>query len=245
MKSGVYKILNKINGKFYIGSAKNVTSRWDQHRRSLLKGKHSNPMLQRAVKKYGFNSFIFEVLEQCTLFNLQTREQYYLDTLKPFEPKGYNIALNALHPMEGRKHREETKQKMRNAKPKIFYRCIDLSKMKVVYLTQQQLLKEKGIKDFHKFVNTPGHWTKKQLVSFVNKPLEGKTYTDKQAEVFLQDVKEIKHNNISNAQKGKVGTFTNKKHTEESRQKMRRAWQLRRIMLSESERTLPSDLDPL
>jgi len=231
MKTGVYKILNKINGKFYIGSAKNITSRWDQHRRSLLKDKHSNPMLQRAVKKYGFDSFIFEVLEQCTLFNLQSREQYYLDTLKPFEPKGYNIALNALHPMEGRKHSEETKQKIRNAKPKIFYRCIDLCKMKVVYLTQQQLLKEKGIKDFHKFVNTPGHWTKKQLVSFVNRPLNGKTYTDEQVEVFLQDVKLHKIRNNSKAQIGKAGTMKGKKHSESAKNKMKASWAIRKSKL--------------
>ncbi len=32
MTTGIYKILNKINGKFYIGSAINIEARWRRHR---------------------------------------------------------------------------------------------------------------------------------------------------------------------------------------------------------------------
>ena len=33
MKSGIYQITNTINGKFYIGSAKDIDWRWTEHKR--------------------------------------------------------------------------------------------------------------------------------------------------------------------------------------------------------------------
>lgn len=244
--SGIYKITCRVNNKFYIGSAKDIKTRWVHHKSKLRRSKHDNPLLQKAVNKYGLCSFIFEVIEQCSVKDLLIKEQYYLDTLQPFNSKGYNISIKATNPMLGRHHTKATKQKMREASTnKTLHRCIDLKTMSVLYLTQTQIREDKGIKDFHAFIHKPGHWTKKNLVSFVDVPLNGKRYKDNDVDIFLHDVKEIKHNNISNAQKGKVGTFTNKKHSEESRQKMRQAWQLRRIRSFESKRTLPSDHGPL
>jgi len=31
MKSGIYKIINTVNGKFYIGSTKDADKRWYDH----------------------------------------------------------------------------------------------------------------------------------------------------------------------------------------------------------------------
>jgi group I intron endonuclease len=244
--SGIYKITCQVNNKFYVGSAKDIKTRWVHHKSKLRRNKHDNSLLQRAVNKYGLNFFIFEIIEQCSIKDLLVKEQYYLDTLQPFNSKGYNISIKTINPMLGRRHTKATKQKMKEAgTDKTLHRCIDLKTMSVLYLTQTQIRKDKGIKDFHAFIHKPGHWTKKNLVSFVDIPLNGKRYKDDDIDIFLRDVKEIKRDNISNAQKGKVGTFTNKKHSEESRLKMRQAWQLRRIRSSESERRLPSVLGPL
>lgn len=88
---GVYKITNKVNGKFYIGSSNDIKYRWSQHKTQLKKRTHGNPYLQNAWNKYGENNFIFEIIEICSP-NIQfEREQYYLNTLKPFEEYGYNI----------------------------------------------------------------------------------------------------------------------------------------------------------
>lgn len=79
--SGVYKITNKVNNKFYIGSGYSVYSRWFNHTCDLKNGTHTNYKLQRAFDKYGFCAFSFEILELHPPEGLNTIEQYYLDTL--------------------------------------------------------------------------------------------------------------------------------------------------------------------
>ena len=59
---GVYQIRCKRNGKFYVGSAVNLRTRWDTHRRDLRRGSHHNPYLQLAWKLYGEINFELVVL---------------------------------------------------------------------------------------------------------------------------------------------------------------------------------------
>ncbi len=81
-ETGVYKITNILNKKFYIGSSSDsIKDRWSDHRSDLLLNKHSNTHLQRAYNKYGKKAFIFEVLEVCEPSICIEKEQYYLDTL--------------------------------------------------------------------------------------------------------------------------------------------------------------------
>lgn len=40
MKSGIYKILNKVTEKFYIGSAVNFRARWTAHKSALNRNDH-------------------------------------------------------------------------------------------------------------------------------------------------------------------------------------------------------------
>jgi len=87
MKSGIYKIINPINGKFYIGSSYDVFHRWKKHQQKLNSITHPNIHLQRAWTKNN-GHFIFEVVEHCSTKIVVEREQYYLDTLKPH----YNIS---------------------------------------------------------------------------------------------------------------------------------------------------------
>lgn len=90
--SGIYKIVNKIDGKYYVGSTKNFNERINRHFKSLRRGKHHNINLQRSFDKYGEESFEFVVLETCEVTNLLTLEQLFLNKLKPFlSENGYNI----------------------------------------------------------------------------------------------------------------------------------------------------------
>lgn len=102
-KFGVYRFINKENGKSYIGSAVNFSRRFNEH----FRGDKSNIILQKAFKKYGLHNFSLQILEYCDKSLLTEREQYYLSTLKP----EYNLSPTADSSL-GVKHSEETRKKM-------------------------------------------------------------------------------------------------------------------------------------
>lgn len=96
MSSGIYKITNTINGRFYIGSAVSISKRWNVHKSQLRNGKHHSATLQRAWNKYGEDAFEFSVVEYVDRERLLEVEQEYIDRLNPCDPKvGYNISKMA------------------------------------------------------------------------------------------------------------------------------------------------------
>jgi len=109
MESGVYKIVNTINGKVYIGSSKNVYKRLRTHKKNLKNGNHNNCHLMKSVIKHGLNNFSFEPIEYCEIENLLVREQFWIDSY----PKGqrFNLTEKAASTI-GYRHSEENKKKM-------------------------------------------------------------------------------------------------------------------------------------
>lgn len=81
--SGVYQITCSGNSRCYIGSSKNIQSRWSHHLYLLRGGYHYNKKLQNSFSKYGEESFIIEVLLACPKEELLSCEQEYLDRLRP------------------------------------------------------------------------------------------------------------------------------------------------------------------
>ena len=77
---GIYKITNKVNGKSYIGQSNNIERRLKEHK---YISSESNKSLKRAYKKYGKDNFEFSILEECKLEELDEKEIYYINTLKP------------------------------------------------------------------------------------------------------------------------------------------------------------------
>jgi group I intron endonuclease len=92
MTSGVYAIVNKENGKRYIGSSTCIERRWKEHRRNLRYNKHHSSYLQNAWNKYGEHNFDFVVIQECSIESLLIYEQFYLDEEVPPE---YNCCLIA------------------------------------------------------------------------------------------------------------------------------------------------------
>ncbi len=95
-KPGIYRIVNLVNGKCYVGHTSNLKQRKNDHYKLLRHNKHKNNHLQDAWNLYGEINFIFEILEiiEYPLDFVKNRKQY-AEYLCPYEQKWidyYNAA---------------------------------------------------------------------------------------------------------------------------------------------------------
>lgn len=90
MKKGfIYVIKNRINNKLYIGqTTQSVENRFKQHLKCLKS--NSVQLISKAIKKYGKSNFYVEILEECLIEELNTKEEYYIELYNSFND-GYNL----------------------------------------------------------------------------------------------------------------------------------------------------------
>ena len=73
----IYKIVNKVNNKCYIGQTiRHYGQRWRNHRSEAFNvnsAKYDYP-LYRAIRKYGLENFDFIIIEECNNKILTERE---------------------------------------------------------------------------------------------------------------------------------------------------------------------------
>jgi group I intron endonuclease len=108
VESGVYKITNKVNKKYYIGSTCDLYKRYKDHRNALVSNRHHNKQLTRFVNKYGIDNLCFSLLEECPIENLESREQYYITNSKNL----FNETIDVKSCNRGKKLSEEHKQRI-------------------------------------------------------------------------------------------------------------------------------------
>lgn len=94
---GIYRYINKINGKVYVGQSIDIRQRQYQHKSSAF-NKNANDyesQFHQAVRKYnGFNNFDFEILEEIQPYEytsdiLDELEKYYIKKFDSYK-NGYN-----------------------------------------------------------------------------------------------------------------------------------------------------------
>lgn len=101
MARGIYKIINIVNNKFYVGSAVDLKRRKTRHFSELRTGKHNNRHLQAAWDKYGEQAFVFVVVEELAIeADLLAAENVWLKEHVGKE-HCYNIGVDATAPMLG------------------------------------------------------------------------------------------------------------------------------------------------
>ena len=81
--SGIYKITNTATGDFYIGSSKNVKSRWTYHKCQLVHKRYPNNPLYQDMQKYGVDKFELQILAEVEVDKLKEMEQEFIEKLKP------------------------------------------------------------------------------------------------------------------------------------------------------------------
>lgn len=112
----IYRILNKITKKCYIGETKckDVSRRWNQHKQTIEINKGC-PALRDAVKKYGIDNFEFSVLIICFDDDRFKHEIEYIKKYNSVAPNGYNLTNGGEGGgFQGKTHTEEVKNGIKN-----------------------------------------------------------------------------------------------------------------------------------
>lgn len=89
MSTIIYLLTNTANQKQYVGkTAVGLERRWKEHCRDASRG--SILHLHSAIRKYGSDAFIKEIIEQTTVEDANNRETHWIAELKT-KTRGYNM----------------------------------------------------------------------------------------------------------------------------------------------------------
>ena len=86
----IYRIVNDINGKLYVGKTVNsLQERWKEHISESNRDRAKDRPLYRAIRKYGIEHFHIELVEECSDTIVNEREIYWIEHYGTFK-NGYN-----------------------------------------------------------------------------------------------------------------------------------------------------------
>jgi hypothetical protein len=160
-KTGVYRGINKENGNSYVGSAVDLRKRFYSYF-NLKTIARDNMVINKALIKYGYSTFKLEILEYCDKGIVISREQYYIDLLKP----RYNILSTAGSSL-GYNHTEGTKLKILDSSPRrVEVEVLDLeTNITTIYSSMRQAARG---------LNADSSSLKANIVSKQQKPYRGR-----------------------------------------------------------------------
>jgi len=130
---GIYKITSPID-KIYIGKSRNIIRRFSNYKSLQCKNQIK---LYNSLVKYGYDNHLFEIIYECSENELNELEKYYIIKFNCVNnPMGLNLteggdgggrpseetkkkmseSMRGNTKWVGKKHSEETKEKIRNAR---------------------------------------------------------------------------------------------------------------------------------
>lgn len=132
--SGIYGLQNTFSGKWYVGKSKhihkrNVNEKWQL---SHPNRKAWNTQLQEDFRRYGFEGFVFHVLEICDECVLDQKEREWIDRLDSYR-NGYNYTRGGSK-NDGLIVTDITREKMRSASAKRWARPEERAKISIANL---------------------------------------------------------------------------------------------------------------
>ena len=87
----IYKIINKLNDKVYIGKTEfSIEKRFEEHCRDAFRERCEKRPLYNAMQKYGIENFIISLVEETD--SPEEREQYWINYYDSYH-NGYNATL--------------------------------------------------------------------------------------------------------------------------------------------------------
>lgn len=162
---GIYKITSPT-GRVYIGQAVNIILRWKSYKKPT--GAKDQKRLHNSFKKYGVLAHQFDVIEYCSVEDLNCSERFWQDEFEVIGENGLNGMLQGCdnvkrviskETLQRRSHTViERKHFARGKNPKarivlctqtgIFYDCIKdaADAYNIRYYTLKNILKQKSIR---------------------------------------------------------------------------------------------------
>lgn len=92
---GIYKITNQLNGKIYIGQSNDIIRRWNYYKNPPNSLGYKS-LIIAAIQKYGIDNFKFEVIEECSVEELNVKEIYWIAFYDSYN-NGYNLTRGGDH----------------------------------------------------------------------------------------------------------------------------------------------------
>ena len=200
MVCGIYYILNKVNGKIYIGQSVNLNQRLMRHKAELRGNYHPNEHLQNAWNYYGEDSFKFSLLEECDESDLDNLEIHYINLYDTTNREnGYNKDHGGV---ETRHHSLETRKKISEAKQ-------NLSEETLKRMSEAQKGKKLSDETRKKISESlKGHEVSNETRKKLSNAHKGRTFSEETLK------------RMSEAKKGEKSVWYGKHHTLRSRRKM-------------------------
>jgi group I intron endonuclease len=90
----IYEIVNKVNGKKYIGQAQDYDKRWKEHIYRFNTQIHENQYFQAAWNKYGQRNFSFRVIQVCT--SQEELDQAEIEWIKTENTRNRDFGYNTM-----------------------------------------------------------------------------------------------------------------------------------------------------
>lgn len=174
MKKAIYKIENKINHKIYIGQSINPQERWKTH---CTKKPKYRSLIYNAIKKYGKESFTFEIIGWFEDYN--EKEIYYIQKYRSLVPYGYNICKGGENPPTGFGENNNFAKISNETAQHIKQDLMDWS------IPRKSIVKKyKVTNDIVKHINDGTSWHEDSL-SYPLRPIE-KILNDKRADKIIE-----------------------------------------------------------
>lgn len=90
--AGIYLISNTVTGRVYVGSSRNISRRFGEHRTRLTRGVHINSKLQASWNKHGNAAFEFSIIASALdVDHIEELEQHFIDSFDAVS-NGYNLS---------------------------------------------------------------------------------------------------------------------------------------------------------
>lgn len=109
---GIYKIISP-SGKIYIGQSRDLKRRKNDYEK-YIKNSNRQIKLLASINKYGWESHVFEIIEECLFEDLNKRERYFQELYNSVDS-----GLNCIYTKTDEKPAifgKESRDKMRNSR---------------------------------------------------------------------------------------------------------------------------------